>query len=112
MLSSVLKSPRAIAVNIQIMRTFVQLRQLLNSNKELAQQFAQLEMRLNKKLADHDYSPIVRPNHCVDTHDETSMTESKVAPAISGGIRKENDRPACCEPSHEVREIDLVVVLT
>jgi hypothetical protein len=54
MLSSVLRSPRAIAVNIQIMRAFVQMRELLNSNKELARQFAQLEARLNKKLADHD----------------------------------------------------------
>jgi hypothetical protein len=54
MLSSVLRSPRAIAVNIQIMRAFVQMRELLNSNKELAHQFAQLEARLNKKLADHD----------------------------------------------------------
>jgi len=54
MLSSVLRSPRAIAVNIQIMRAFVQMRELLNSNKELARQFAQLEVRLNKKLADHD----------------------------------------------------------
>jgi hypothetical protein len=54
MLSSVLKSPRAIAVNIQVMRAFVNLRELLNSNKELARRFAQLEARLNKKLADHD----------------------------------------------------------
>jgi hypothetical protein len=48
------KKPRAIAVNIQIMRAFVRMRELLNSNKELSRQFAQLEARLNKKLADHD----------------------------------------------------------
>jgi len=30
------------------------MRELLNSNKELARQFAQLEARLNKKLADPD----------------------------------------------------------
>jgi ATP-dependent Clp protease ATP-binding subunit ClpA len=36
------------------MRAFVQMRELLNSNKELARQFALLEARLNKKLADHD----------------------------------------------------------
>jgi DnaJ-domain-containing protein 1 len=52
--TEVLRSPRAIAVNIQIMRASVQMRELLNSNKELARQFAQLEVRLNKKLADHD----------------------------------------------------------
>ena len=56
MLSSVLNSPRAIAVNIQIMRAFVRLRATLDSNKELARQFAQLEERLDKKLAEHDES--------------------------------------------------------
>jgi hypothetical protein len=54
MLSSVLHSPRAIAVNIQIMRAFVKLRATLGSNKELARHFTQLETRLDKKLAEHD----------------------------------------------------------
>ena len=36
MLSSVLRSQRAIAVNIQIMRAFVRMRTLLSSNRELA----------------------------------------------------------------------------
>ncbi len=54
MLSSVLNSDRSIAVNIQIMRAFVQLRGLLASNRELARRFAQLEARIDKKLSDHD----------------------------------------------------------
>jgi hypothetical protein len=54
MLSSVLNSPQAIAVNIQIMRAFVLMRELLSSNRELSRQFAQLEARLNKRLGDHD----------------------------------------------------------
>jgi ATP-dependent Clp protease ATP-binding subunit ClpA len=54
MLSSALNSDRAIAVNIQIMRTFAQLREMLASNKELARRFAQLETRLDKKLTIHD----------------------------------------------------------
>jgi ORF6N domain-containing protein len=54
MLSSVLKSARAIAVNIQIMRAFVRMRELLISNRELAQKLNQLETRLRKKLAHHD----------------------------------------------------------
>ena len=54
MLSSVLKSARAIAVNIQIMRAFVRMRELLISNRELAQKLDQLEARLEKKLAHHD----------------------------------------------------------
>lgn len=54
MLSSVLNSKLAIAVNIEIMRAFVKLRELLSSNRELARRFAQLETRLDKKLTEHD----------------------------------------------------------
>jgi ATP-dependent Clp protease ATP-binding subunit ClpA len=54
MLSSALRSPQAIAVNIQVMRAFVRMRELLSSNRELARQFAQLEARLNKRVGDHD----------------------------------------------------------
>ena len=43
MLSSVLNSERAIAVNIEIMREFVRLRRLLASNKELACRLDELE---------------------------------------------------------------------
>ena len=54
MLSAVLRSARAIAVNIQIMRAFVRMRELLISNRELAEKLDQLEARLEKKLASHD----------------------------------------------------------
>lgn len=50
MLSSVLNSDRAIRVNIQIMRTFVKLREILSTHKELAHQLVDLERRLE----DHD----------------------------------------------------------
>ena len=45
MLSSVLNSERAIKVNIEIMRSFVRLRQMLSSNAELARKFAALEKK-------------------------------------------------------------------
>jgi hypothetical protein len=54
MLSAVLGSERAITINIEIMRAFVKLRELIVSNKELARRFAQLETRLDKKLTEHD----------------------------------------------------------
>jgi phage regulator Rha-like protein len=50
MLSTVLNSKRAIAVNIEIMRAFVRMRELLASNKELAQQLKKLE----RKVSTHD----------------------------------------------------------
>ena len=45
MLSSVLKSDRAVLVNIEIVRTFVRLRQLLASHKDLAQKLKELEKK-------------------------------------------------------------------
>jgi hypothetical protein len=48
MLSSVLKSERAVKVNIAIMRAFVKLRETLESNRELACRFAELEQRAGK----------------------------------------------------------------
>ena len=48
MLSSVLNSERAVKVNIAIMRAFVKLRQTLETNRELAQKFADLERRVGK----------------------------------------------------------------
>ena len=50
MLSSVLHSKKAIQMNIAIMRTFVKLRELISSHKELAQQLAKLE----NKISQHD----------------------------------------------------------
>ena len=48
MLSSVLKSDRAVKVNIAIMRAFVKLRETLETNCELARKFAELEKRVGK----------------------------------------------------------------
>ncbi len=46
MLSSVLRSPRPVEVNIQIMRAFVRLRQLLTVHKELAERLTKLEEQM------------------------------------------------------------------
>jgi hypothetical protein len=50
MLSSVLKSDRAVQVNIQIMRTFVRLRELLASNAELNHRLDELEQNYDAKF--------------------------------------------------------------
>jgi len=50
MLSSVLRSSRAIQVNIAIMRTFVQLRQMLSSNAELSRKLVALEKNYDIKF--------------------------------------------------------------
>ncbi len=50
MLSSVLNSERAIKVNIEIMRTFVKLRQMLASNKDLARRLDDLEKKYDAQF--------------------------------------------------------------
>ncbi len=50
MLSSVLKSPRAVQVNIAIMRTFVRLREILSTHKELAGKLEELEKKYDKQF--------------------------------------------------------------
>ena len=50
MLSSVLRSKRAVLVNIEIMRAFVQLRQMLSSNAELAKQLVELERKYDRQF--------------------------------------------------------------
>lgn len=54
MLSSVLGSAQAIAVNIEIMRAFVRLREVIISNKELALRLDELESRADLMSLQHD----------------------------------------------------------
>lgn len=51
MLSSVLQSTRAVEVNIAIMRTFVQLRRLMDSNRDLARRIEAMERKYDEKFA-------------------------------------------------------------
>jgi hypothetical protein len=52
MLASVLRSPRAVAVSIALVRAFTQLRELLTTHRELAAKLGELE----RKLAGHDHA--------------------------------------------------------
>ena len=51
MLSSVLRSTRAVEVNIAIMRTFVQLRRLMDTNRDLARKIKALEKKYDEQFA-------------------------------------------------------------
>ena len=50
MLSSVLRSKRAVQVNIEIMRTFVKLREMLTEHKDLARKVEQIEKKYDEKF--------------------------------------------------------------
>jgi hypothetical protein len=51
MLSSVLRSPRAVAVNIEIMRAFVRLRQLIATHDDLRRKIEALEKKYDEQFA-------------------------------------------------------------
>jgi hypothetical protein len=70
MLSSVLNSERAITVNIEIMRVFVRLREMLATHKELASKFEKLEK-------------------CIDVHDEQFQVVFEAIKALM----KEEEKP-------------------
>jgi hypothetical protein len=70
MLSSVLRTKRAMQVNVAIMRAFVRLRQMLELNEELNRKFA----TVIRKLGEHDkYFKVV--------FDELEKLSSPVVPA-------------------------------
>jgi hypothetical protein len=56
MLSSVLKSKRAVQVNIQIMRVFTKLREIMLSHKDLARKIDDLERKFETKFQNNDKS--------------------------------------------------------
>jgi hypothetical protein len=60
MLSGILHSPRAVAVNIEIMRAFVRMRHITESNKELAKTVFELRsfMLKNSNKIDHEFRKV------------------------------------------------------
>jgi hypothetical protein len=54
MLSGVLRSDRAITVNIEIMRAFVELRRAAGAFQELQKQLDQIELDIGARLSEHD----------------------------------------------------------
>lgn len=50
MLSGVLRHPRAVSVNVEIMRAFVRLRQILSANDDLTRRLDELECRYDAKF--------------------------------------------------------------
>jgi ORF6N domain. len=73
MLSSVLNSERAVKVNIAIMPAFVKLRKTLETNRELARKFAELENRVGKH--DQEIAAIIEAIRQLMTPPETARRE-------------------------------------
>ena len=73
MLSSVLNSERAVKVNIAIMRAFVKLRETLETNREFARKFSELEKRIGKH--DEEITAIIEAIRQLTTPPETPRRE-------------------------------------
>jgi hypothetical protein len=54
MLSSVLRSPRAVQVNIQIMRAFTKFREMISEHKDILRKLHDMERGYNAQLGRHD----------------------------------------------------------
>lgn len=82
MLSSVLQSEQAIAVNIQIMRTFVQIKQFALENKDLAKRVAELEHYFIEHSK--DYKEDMR-----EIHQAIDLLMDRTKPAKRGFVKTE-----------------------
>lgn len=83
MLSSVLQSEKAIAINIQIMRTFVQIKQFALENKDLAKRVAELEHYFIEHCKDYK-------EDMMDIHQAIDLLMDRTKPAKLGFIRTED----------------------
>jgi hypothetical protein len=101
MLSSVLRSERAVQVNVAIMRAFVGLRRLLGANETLARKLAELERRLEghdqaiKSLFDvirELMSPPAKPRREIGFH-TIGKEATKGGTMMSSRLAKSSRRP-------------------
>jgi ethanolamine utilization protein EutP (predicted NTPase) len=94
MLSSVLNSERALKVNIAIVRAFVKLRETLETNRELARKFAELEKRVGERtrLACWRWRPRHRE---LFLNRATFASTTPLRRSFSARRRKEHARRVC-----------------
>ncbi len=96
MLSSVLNSRRAIQVNIEIMRTFVRLRQMLASNAQPARKLADLEKKYDaqfKAVFDAIRQLMTPPEP--RNFDDLNAAERWNVLNVWNGLHISQERPAC-----------------
>jgi hypothetical protein len=77
MLASVLRSPTAVTVSIQVVRAFVRIRQLIAGNEQFRRQLAQME----RKLKDHDqnFSAVFEAiNHLIEQDESDKADKSRI----------------------------------
>jgi hypothetical protein len=102
MLSSVLRSPRAVAVNVEIMRAFVRLRQLIATHDDLRRKIEELEKKYDEQFGvvfDAIRQLMAEPEEDADAKPrigyETGAGEPRsVGPAVPAVASRRKRRPA------------------
>ncbi len=84
MLSSVLRSKRAIQVNVQIMRTFVQLRQWAIENKELSERLTELEHYFIEHCKDYKLDKEENLRNIAQIYEALALLMDRTKPAQIG----------------------------
>ena len=79
MLSSVLNSDRAIEINIQIMRVFTELREMMASHKDLARKIENLERKFQEKFQDQFLGTLHRAIPCARNGSQNCKTSWQCA---------------------------------
>lgn len=87
MLSSVLKSKRAIQVNIQIMRTFVKMRQWAIENKDLAQRLTELENYFLEHIKDNEQDKKETQQKLGEIYEALNLLMDRTKPRKIGYIK-------------------------
>ncbi len=90
MLSSVLKSKRAIQVNVQIMRTFVKLRQWAIENKDLSLRLKELEQQFIQHCEENNHNTAETKQHLIQIYEAIQLLMDRTKPSKIGFIKDED----------------------
>jgi hypothetical protein len=89
MLSSVLRSKRAVQVNIAIMRAFIKLREMVGADLELARKLAALESELKSRLDVHESTIVDVLQRIMKVLDPPPLPPEPLPPEIRFHIRED-----------------------
>lgn len=84
MLSSILKSKRAIQINVQIMRTFVKMREWAIENKEMGQRLAELEHYFIEHCKDDKVNQEETKRHLAKIYEAITLLMDRTKPSKIG----------------------------
>lgn len=87
MLSSVLKSKKAIQINVQIMRTFVKLRQWAIENKDLSLKLKELEQQFIQHCEENNQNTAETKKHLIQIYEAIQLLMDRTKPSKIGFIK-------------------------